>query len=932
MVPASNVRQVAQPASVPTGTVTFLFTDIEGSTQRWEIHPEAMQAAVARHDEIMRAKMARHAGHVFKTVGDAFCVAFQSAQAGLAAAADAQLALAQEDFAPVDGLTVRMALHSGVAQERNADYFGPCVNRVARLVSIGHGGQVLLSDATRELGQPDLPRGASLCDLGLHHLKDLASNEHVWQLCIEGLPSEFPPLQSLGGAPNNLPAEPTSLVGREEDLANIKTLLGRHRIVSILGAGGVGKTRIAVQVGTSELESRPDGVWFADLAPITNAELVPSAVAKVFNLRQQEGTSVEDAVVRWLKRKKLLLILDNCEHVLAQAATLADAIICSCPDLQILATSRQPLRINGEAAYKLPTLATPETAQGLTADAALQYGSVKLFVERASAADTGFAFSDDAAPIVADICRRLDGIPLAIELAAARVRMLSVANIARRLNERFKILTQGSAAALPRHQTLRALFEWSYDLLSPMEQELFKRLCVFAGGFTLDGATTVCGGDGEPGADTLDLVTSLVDKSLVVSEIGCKHERYFLLESTREFAASKLGSGPERDSLLHRHAQFFCGMAQASDQASSNMSSEVLLGVMEPDLDNLRAALEWSIANGHDPVLGASIAGALEQIWYERGLSSEGRHWIEAALERVPANKYPAVVARLWLALALLFSGKRKFDCGDLARKLYESIGERHGAAHGSRALARGLIQMGQLDEAVAASNRALSVFVEYGDRQGEALCLNELADIAGERGDVDAARELYAQTLGAFERLHDQAGKAVVLIDLAELEFGVGNAQDALRNSQEAIAIESRGKNATNLATAFSNMTAYHIALADLDAAAEAARDALSSAQRVQSGSKLAWVLQHVALIAGLRGELPTAARLLGYVNSKYAELGLERESTERWGFDKLSALLLVHLSDSEVATLATEGAKWSEDQAVDVARRLCEVVEPKR
>jgi len=918
-------EQPRQPVSLPSGTVTFLFTDIEGSTQRWEAHPDAMDAAVKRHDALMRNAIEHHNGHVFKTGGDSYCAAFSNATNALDAAVDAQRTLAKENFSEVDGLRVRIGLHVGEALERDGDYFGSTLNRVARLMSIGHGGQTLLSDAMRQcLEAAALPAGTNLFDLGLRRLKDLTQPEHVWQLTIAGLRSEFPPLNSLDARPNNLPCQLTSLLGREKDLEQIKSLLGKHRLLTLTGAGGVGKTRIALQVGADLIDRYPDGVWFVDLAGLTNPELVSSVVARVLGMSQPEGRRVDESIPPWLRSKKLLLIMDNCEHVLEAVANLAEAILETAPGVRILATSRQAVNITGEVLYRLPSLAVPAETAGLKADEALHFGAVALFVERAAASNAHFRLTDGNAAIVGDICRRLDGIPLAIELAGARVKVLSIPNLAQHLDERFKILTGGRRTALPRQKTLTALIDWSYDLLSSREQKLFNRLGIFAGGFTLEAASAVCAGDGLDGSEMFELVDSLADKSLVVAETGCQPERYSLLESTRAYAIEKLAASGESERLARRHAEHFTDVARAADQTSGNMSVAAVLARLEPEVDNFRATLEWATGHEHDVTMGAQLAGALEQLWYEGGLSAEGRHWIGMMLERIAEDEHPAIAGRLWLALALLSSGRRKYDCGERARPLYESVNDRHGAAHASRALARGLIQMGRLEEAAEASARALVTFRECRDKQGEALCLNELADISGDRGDVDEARELYAQTLTTFRALGDEAGDAMVLSNLAELDFEVGNPEQALRNAREALKIGLRGKNATNIAIYQINIAAYCIALGDLEHAREAAREGLRWAQKAQSGSKLAWALQHFALMAGMRSQLQVAARLLGYVDSKYNELGLQRESTERWGYEKISALLREKMSEEQVTKLAAEGAVWSESQAVEEALKL--------
>ena len=644
------------PASLPSGTVTFLFTDLEGSTERWETQREAMKSAVARHDALVRAAIERHRGYVFKTVGDAFCAAFDTPLDAVRAAIDLQVALAKEDFSAVDGLRARAGLHTGYADERDGDYFGPAVNRVARLMSIGHGGQVLLSAATRELVHEDLPASASLTDLGRHRLKDLAHTEHVWQLNVVDMPNAFPPLKSLDLLPNNLPIQPTSFRGREHDLEKVKSLLAEHTLVTLFGAGGVGKTRLAVQAGGDLLDQYPDGVWLAELATITDPKLVTSVIAKVLGMSQPESYRVNDTIPQWLRRKQTLLIIDNCEHVVEAVAELVDSICHTCPSARVLATSRQPLGIGGEAVYRLPSLAVPGTIGRLRAEDAAQYGAVALFVDRAALADARFTLTDDSAPVVVEICRRLDGIPLAIELAAARAKVLSLSNLAHRLNERFKILTAGSRTALPRQKTLGALIDWSYDLLSTREQTLFDRVSIFAGTFTLDTATFVCAGNGIDEIDVLDLIASLVDKSLLVADTTGDHERYRLLESTREYGLEKLTLRGEREPLARRYAERFLGVALEADRKLDSMPLSEWLARLDPDVENFRAVLEWALDQRRDAALGGAVAGALEMFWWHGGLEAEGRRWIEMALGQIDDEAQSEVVDRLRQALALLTS------------------------------------------------------------------------------------------------------------------------------------------------------------------------------------------------------------------------------------------------------------------------------------
>jgi len=909
--------------ALPSGTVTFLFSDIEGSTQRWETHREAMKAAVACHEQLMATAIAEHGGYVFKIMGDAFCASFSTAPDAIAAACDAQLALAKEDFSSVDGLRVRIGLHTGYAEERNADYFGPAVNRVARLMSIGHGGQVLLSGVTRDLAHSDLPTGASLIDLGSHRLKDLTEPEQVWQLTIAGLLAEFAPLQSLDTVPNNLPIQPTSFRGREHDLEEVKSLLAQDKLLTLFGAGGVGKTRLALQAGADVLEHYPDGVWLADFAPITDPELVSSVIAKALGLTQVEGRRVDESIPQWLKRKRLLLILDNCEHVLEVVASIADAIIRSCLGVRMLATSRQALDIAGEGVYRLPSLAIPENSAGLRSAEALGYGAIVLFVDRAKAADNRFALTDDTAPVVADICRRLDGIPLAIELAAARVKVLSLPHLAQRLNDRFKLLTGGSRSAVPRQKTLSALIDWSYDLLTSQEQILFNCLGIFAGGFSLDAATAVCAGEGIDEINILDLLSSLTNKSLVVADTGGEKERYRLLESTRAYALEKLATTGELARLARCHGEHFCGDAQAADLRYRMGSTAAWLASRELELDNYRATLEWALTDRHDVALGGTVAGALEQLWYQGGLTVEGRYWIGQAQAALDESAQPRVAARLWRALALLSFGRRKHDCAERALLLHQSVGEVHGAALALLDLGIALFQLGRLEEAGQAFARALLVLRECEDKQAVAACLNRQASIHRYRGDIDGARELHAQALEAFKALGDEAGTALVLGHLGELEFADGQVEQALRLVAQALEIDARGKNATRLATDQNNTAAYCLALRDTAGAREAAREGLRWSRQVQFAQGIAIALQHFAELGALLGQVHSAA-LTGYVDAQYKELGLERELTEKWGYEKLMAALRAYLSEAEIEKLAADGAGWSEDQAVEEALKV--------
>jgi predicted ATPase/class 3 adenylate cyclase len=908
---ATQLNSSPPPSARPTGTVTFLFSDIEGSTVRWEHDRLAMATALARHDALMRTALEAHRAYVFKTMGDAFCAAFATPADALAAALDAQRALGTEDFSAVEGLRVRMALHAGNTDERDGDYFGPTVNRVARLLAVGNGGQVLLSGACTELIGNGLPVGCSLRDLGEHRLKDLAQPERIHQLLAPDLVADFPPLRSLEHLSNNLPAQVSSFIGREAEIAEVTALIGQHRLVTLVGSGGVGKTRLSLHVAADLVDQVRDGVWFVELAPLSQGEYIPTTVASALGIRlPSEGDLVEN-LARALKGKELLLVFDNCEHLVEPAAHVISTILRAAPKVKVLASSRQGLGAAGEATYQVPTL-----------DAST---AVALFVERARAASVTFALTDDTAPIVAEICRRLDGIPLAIELAAARVKVLSIPSLAQRLNQRFKLLTGGSRDVLPRQKTLGALIDWSYDLLAPQEQVLFTRVGIFAGGFSLDAATAVCSGEDLDEIDILDLLASLTDKSLVVADTTGEHERYHLLESTRAYALEKLTAAGAHEQFARRHAQYFRDQTQAAEERlrSTGLTAPWLAN-LEVELDNYRAVLEWALKDGRDLVLGGAMAGALSGLWSSRGLAVEGRYWIGLAQAGLDESAHPLVGARLWRVVGSLSSGKHMHDCAQRALALSQSVGDEMGQALALRVLVFSLYQMGRLEEAGDLSARALAAMRTLGNKAEAAACLNHEAAIHLARGHVAAARESWAQALAARKALGDENGAAVVLVNLAELAFDEGQVEQALRLAGEALEIHLREKNASLLAPSYANIAAYRVAAGDLDGAREAAREGLRLARQVQRAPTIAIALQHLALLLALRGEASVAARLICYVNAQYKELGIEREAPEKWGYEKLMAALHEQLSDTQIEKLAAEGAAWSEDQAVEEALKV--------
>ena len=582
---------------------TFLFTDIEGSSKLWESAPEQMKLALQRHHAILQEVIASNGGSVFQIVGDAFCAAFLSAPSAISAAVIAQRSLHEEQWDLPFPIRVRMGIHTGEGEPMSADSSiggyasNQTLNRVARILKAAHGGQILVSLVTKELLKDSLPANMELRDMGKHYLKNLIRPEHLFELNVEGLPSDFPPLNTLNTLPNNLPAQLTSFIGRVLELAEVKQLLTRTPLLTVTGPGGTGKTRFSLQLAAEVLDMKQftDGVWLVELAPLADPTLVAQTVASTLGLREQPGRTILDTLVDYLRGKNLLLILDNCEHLIEACAQLANALLRAAPHLKILATSREALRITGETAYHLPSLPLPDS-QAASLEALAQNDCVRLFVDRALAAYPPFRLKEKNAPAIAEICLQLDGIPLAIELAAAHTKVFPPKQIAARLDDRFRLLTGGSRAELPRHQTLRALIDWSYDLLSEAERALLWRLSIFAGGWSFEAAQAVCG----KGIDTevLDLLMQLVNKSLVAVEEELEEGRYHLLETIRQYARDKLFESGEAEQVRDRHLEYFLHYAEAAEPKLRSAEQLAWLERVETEHDNLRSALAWSLESG----------------------------------------------------------------------------------------------------------------------------------------------------------------------------------------------------------------------------------------------------------------------------------------------------------------------------------------------
>jgi predicted ATPase/class 3 adenylate cyclase len=581
-------------ALLPAETVTILFTDLESSTRLWESHPEAMRLAVARHNEILRTAVRSRNGHVIKEMGDGVYAVFARAGEAVIAAADAQLALAEENWGFTSPFRVRIGMHTGEAELRNGDYFGQAVNRAARLMAAAHGGQIVISQATEGLVRDVLPAGFALIDLGEHRLRDLSRRERVFQLTGPRLESRFPPLRSMEAYPGNLPLQLTSFVGREREIGSLAAALSKARLVTLTGVGGVGKTRLALQVAAEVLPNYPDGAWLCELAPVREPGAVGQTVAAVFGVSAHPGQSLGETLAEYLRSRRLLLLLDNCEHLLGGVADLVQALGRQCPELAVLATSREGLGVEGERIILVQPLRAPSSSAGV--EVVAESDAPRLFVERAAAVKAGFVLNQGNAAAVAGVCRRLDGIPLALELAAARVAVMSPAELARRLDQRFRTLAGGRRGAVERHQTLRSAIDWSYALLSEPEQRLLGRLAVFAGGCTLEAAEAVAAGNGIAVDMVFDHLASLVAKSLVVADDeGPADTRYRLLETIRDYAEECLKGHGERVEVRRRHARYFTDWVETASRGMRGPEQSTWMGRLNREQGNLQATMAWAI-------------------------------------------------------------------------------------------------------------------------------------------------------------------------------------------------------------------------------------------------------------------------------------------------------------------------------------------------
>jgi predicted ATPase/class 3 adenylate cyclase len=869
---------------VSPGVVTFLFTDIEGSTRLWEQEPERMRPALARHDAIAKATVARHRGAVVKITGDGIHAVFDDPLDAVKATLDLQRALADRGATAGIIFPVRCGLHAGVDERRDNDFYGQAVNRAARIMSVAHGGQVLLSEAVAVLLRERLPAGVSLRDLGSVRLRDLARPERIYQVIDPQLRADFPALRTLEATPNNLPQQVTSFIGREHVLAEVRKTLGNSRLLTLVGVGGIGKTRLSLQVAAEMLDDFPDGAWFVELAPLADAQLVPQAVASVLGVKEEVGRPVIEALKKHVKDRQLLLILDNCEHLVQACAELAKQLLESGPRLKILASSREHLHVSGETTYSVPALAVPDASSITTPEALTQYESVRLFMDRAAAAHSAFQASEHNVAAISEICRRLDGIPLAIELAAARVRALSVENIAERLNDRFRLLTSGNRTALPRQQTLRALIDWSYDLLDECERAVLRRLAVFAGGWTLEAAEAVCAGGEVDESNVLDLLTNLVEKSLVVLEAS--GGRYRLLDTVSQYAQERLNDSGEEEQTRTRHLAFYLALAEKARPELVGPQQGAWLARLDLERENLLSAHAWAGGVEGGGERGLRLVCSVKHYWIIRGLLALGQRVMVEALARPGAQERS--VAR---CSALSDAGQLGCVMGryrDAQPYLAESlaiareIGDKRMVAAVLQPLGVASLGQGDLYGARGHFEEALTLAQELGNKRDIAAALTALAQVHRVEGALTLAEPLYERVVELARELGDRESIAIGLLNLTMVAIGQGSADRVRSKLLEVLAIVE------------------------------------------ELGSKPAGVsaLEVSAGLAALRRESEQAARFFGAAEAQMGQTGLHRDPADEAFLAPLITTARDTLGPTTFAAAEAAGRVLSYDQAVAEAR----------
>ena len=968
-MPAPEAHYVAaRPSSsrgLPSGTITLLFTDVEGSTRLLQQLGARYEAMLADCRRLMRTAFVQWNGYEVDTQGDAFFVAFTRATDAVSAAVAAQRALTSHAFPNGVPVRVRMGLHTGEPQRSPEGYVGLDVHHAARIMNAGHGGQVLLSQTTRDLVQLDLPDGVSLQDLGAHRLKDLQHPSHLFQLVMAGLPATFPPLGTLDASHHNLPVQPTPFIGREQEVRAVQHLLQRDgvRLLTLTGPGGTGKTRVALQVAAELSDGFPDGVLFVNLAPISDPALVVPTIAQTLDVKEVADHPLLALVIAFLREKQVLLLLDNFEQVVSAAEQIA-ALLAACPQLKVLVTSREVLHVRGEQEFAVPPLALPDPKRLPDLLALSQYEAIALFIQRARAARPEFQVTTVNAAAIAEICIRLDGLPLAIELAAARIKLLSPQALLARLGQRLVVLTSGARDVPERHQTLHNTIAWSYHLLDRHEQQLFRRLSIFIGGCTLEAAEGVCAalGEGDATRSVFDGVSSLIDKSFLrLSEPEGQEPRLLMLETIREYGWECLNGSGEMEETGHAHAAYYLHLAEQIDPHLRSAQQAVWLARLGAEHDNLRAALRWSIDRG-EKEMALRLGGALWYFWELRGPWSEGRTFLKQALA-ASEDVAVAVRAKALGGAGVLMGTQGDFEqamaLGQQSLALFRELGEAPGTALSLYGLGTMAWMRGNLELARSRLVEALALFRELDDPWGITSSLISLASVALERGEYARTHALLEESLalsreqadkrgianslltwawllfwseGAFEQARVMLEESVALFrevgdkelePLGELLLGFvaflqGEYNRARSQLEEGLALFRTMGSQRGMALGLLFLGLLAFAQGEVGTARSQLEESLALFRRMGNQSMITHCLASVAIVAVAQGQLSWGVRLLGTVETMREARGVPRPPVMQGFYEQSLASARAGLGEEAFAAVWTQGRAMTPEQAL--------------
>jgi predicted ATPase len=938
-----------------------------------------MPALLTRHNQILHQAMEAHNGYVFQVVGDSFAAAFHSASDALHAAVDAQRGLHLEAWT-LAIIKVRMGIHTGAAQlqigSNDNPYSGYATIATAqRIMSAGHGGQILLSGATRELVRDVLPAETELLDLGEKRLKDLLRPEQIYQLNITGLPMTFPPLKTLDSFANNLPTQLTSFIGREHEIAEVKQALEGHRLVTLTGSGGTGKTRLSLQVAADLLDHFDHGVWFIELAPLTDPELIPQTILSGIGISEQPNKAPLEILKEYLHEKKVLIVLDNCEHLVSASAQVANTLLNVAPGLRILASSREALGVKGEASYPLPSLSLPDIKHLPAIDQLSQYEAVRLFIDRTLLVAPHFVVNKDNAPFIAQICYRLDGIPLAIELAAARVKVLSVEQISKRLDDRFRLLTGGARTALPRQQSLRALIDWSYDLLSENERLLLRRLSIFAGGWTLEAAEEVCAGDPIESYDVLDLLNQVVNKSLVIvidrSQRGETRYsaggslRYRMLETIRQYAREKLLESGEAGNVHNGHFNYYLQAVKRGEQEFFSPKELIWLAWLDDEWDNLRAAVEWSLKKHADTglelvnCLAHMLADAIYNVNdMENWLSQLVRHPVNAT---ITARRAQGLMYYSLFAWYVGVDHKDGVPVGAMIEEgisICEKLGDKNGLAHGAflqanssddHAIKLSLFQkaldlfretndkpwmaltllhrgwwLGSLESTTRISylEESLSLYRELGYISGIIEALKQLGAIEVQLGHFEPAHKHLEEGFSILQDHASSLGSSKILsYDLGDLAFYEGDYELAQKYYEDSLAWANQKGLSISVSWAKLRLGYLFSRRGEEQKARILLREVLFSFQKAGLKEPFVFTLEGLAGLAVAQHQYEKAVQLFAWADAMRQRIGEPNTPVGRASVDGDLQVIHSKLNDSDFARLAAEGQAMTVAEAAALA-----------